>query len=201
MVRTVKRGLLLPDKPARMINRPTVMPATGVGGQGLPALETDPFFSLEVDTTGATEAEEVILFDGGRGYQLGFNTTNGANVKIKGLTADYQFILNDVVHNASFFSQIKFHVVPSAGQSLEAISLVQYSHPLHVYSSSKGSKPRLLRTIHPSMGVNEQQYHFNINTFSAPLLIDNRVAIVYKQEANVRMVWSFYQQAELNRVQ
>ncbi|MEL6669038.1 MAG: hypothetical protein AAFP08_08715 [Bacteroidota bacterium] len=202
MRRTVRRGgLLLPSKPAEMINRPTVMPATGIGGQGIPVQETDPFFSLEVENDGTT-AQDVILFDGGGGLQLGLNLTNGPDITIKGLTADYQFILNDIVHNGSFFSMVKMHVVSTDPNiSPEDVALLQYGHSLHVYSSSKGSKPRLTKNIHPSSGVNEQQYHFNINTFTVDLLIGNREAILYTQEPKTRVVWSIYQTAEVGRIQ
>lgn len=204
MRRTIQRkGLTLPSKSVQMINNPTVSPISGVAGQGLPTVDTDPFFSIEVSTAGAPAGatQTVILFDAGGGYQLGLNQSSGPNVVIRGLTANYQFILNDVVHNGSFFSRVKMHVLSTGGVTPEEISLVQYNHPLSFYSASKGSQPRLLKTIHPTMGVNEQQYHFNINTFTANLLVGNREALVYEQEPDTRIVWSFYQTAEVGRIQ
>lgn len=191
----------VPQQPQVMINRPTVMPAQDTSNQALPVVDTDPFFSISVRTAGAENAERVILFDGGAGYQLHNSVTSGPNVAIEGVTAPYDFMMNDVVHNASFVNLIKMQVIPLDGGVAPEIALLQYNRPISVFTSSKGSAPRLMRTIHPTMGVNEQQYLLQLNTFEVNLLIDNRISLVYDQEPETNIVWSFYQSAEVGRKQ
>ncbi len=95
-----QRRLVIPAKPVNacpwhMINRPTVAPTVEAGGQ-LPVMEIDPCFAIKVSTAGIQSPVKIVLFDGGRGYQLGLNFAMDAQVSIEGLTADYQFILNDI---------------------------------------------------------------------------------------------------------
>lgn len=201
MRRNIRRGgVAIPGKPPQMINRPTVMPAANVSGVGIPIQETDDFYSIETKNAGST-AQNVILFDAGGGYQMATGQVSGADVSIEGRTAPYAFILNDVVHNASFVPVVKMSVVATGGQLAEQVALLQYDRPLMIYASSKGSEPRLLRTIYPSKGVNSQQYHFSLNTFEFNLLVDNRICIKFTQEPETKIVWSFYQSAEVGRKQ
>ena len=85
-----------------MLGRPTVAVSERADARVIQSIQTDPYFSIKVSTVGATQPEKVILFDGSKGYQFGYNDFNGANVAIEGLSAHYQFILNDLVHNASY---------------------------------------------------------------------------------------------------
>ena len=139
-----QRRLVIPAKPVNMINRPTVVPTVEAGGQ-LPVMETDPYFAIKVSTAGIQSPVKIVLFDGGRGYQLGLNFAMDAQVSIEGLTADYQFILNDIVHNNSFFDNIKQRVIALGGGNSESVALSQFARPIKVYDSSKGSEPRLIR--------------------------------------------------------
>ena len=189
------RGAALPAKQSHMINRPTVVPITGVAGQGLPQLGTDPYVAIEVDTTALSVAAMIVLFDASRGYQIANNYAMPLDVVIRGITADYQFMLNDITHNATYFDIIKQQIDD------ESKAFVQYSKPLEFYQASKGSKPKLIKTLYPDMGVHEGQFQKGINTFSAPAMIDNRTAIVYMQEPGIRLVWGFYQKAEIGRKQ
>ncbi|WP_099155836.1 hypothetical protein [Flavilitoribacter nigricans] len=196
-----QRRVVVPNKPAAMINRPTVVPTVEAGGS-LPNLGTDKYFALKVSTAGLSEAVKVVLFDGGRGYQLGFNFAMDPAVNIIGLTAQYQFILNDIVHNATFFDVIKQRVVSLDPQiSNDQVALSQFARPIKVYDSSKGSEPRLLKTIYPDMGIHEGQYQLSINTFSDHTIITNRTALVYEQEPDCEVLFGIYQKAELGRKQ
>ena len=179
-----------------MIGAPTVVPAVGVNGQGLPTIETDPYFAIEVDTTNRDVATRIVLFDGSRGYQFSHNYQMPIDVGIRGLTADYQFIVNDMVHNSSYFDIMKMRVIGD-----EQVSLVQFAHVIKVYDSSKGSESRLLKSIYPDMGIHEGQFQLNINTFSSPTLLTNRTALVYTQEPGIKLVLGFYQKAEIGRKQ
>jgi hypothetical protein len=195
------RRVVVPNKPAAMINRPTVVPTVEAGGS-LPNLGTDKYFALKVSTAGLSEAVKVVLFDGGRGYQLGFNFAMDPAVQVIGLTAQYQFILNDIVHNATFFDVIKQRVVSLDPQiSNDQVALSQFARPIKVYDSSKGSEPRLLKTIYPDMGIHEGQYQLSINTFSDHTIITNRTALVYEQEPDCEVLFGIYQKAELGRKQ
>lgn len=195
------RRVVVPNKPAAMINRPTVVPTVEAGGS-LPNLGTDKYFALKVSTAGLSEAVKVVLFDGGRGYQLGFNFAMDPAVQIIGLTAQYQFILNDIVHNATFFDVIKQRVVSLDPQiSNDQVALSQFARPIKVYDSSKGSEPRLLKTIYPDMDIHEGQYQLSINTFSDHTIITNRTALVYEQEPDCEVLFGIYQKAELGRKQ
>ena len=195
-----QRRLVIPAKPVNMINRPTVVPTVEAGGQ-LPVMETDPYFAIKVSTAGIQSPVKIVLFDGGRGYQLGLNFAMDAQVSIEGLTADYQFILSDIVHNNSFFDNIKQRVIALGGGNSESVALSQFARPIKVYDSSKGSEPRLIKTIYPDMGVHEGQYHLDINTFTSPTVVTNRTALVYVQEPNCEVLFGFYQKAELGRNQ
>ena len=184
-----------------MIGKPTVAVSERVETRVIQNLQTDPYFSLKVDTTGATEAQLVILFDSSGGYQFGANKANGSNVIITGLSANYQYILNDISHNASYVDMLKMTVRNSNGDCSDCNGLSQYGRPLKIYDSSKGTEPRLLKSIYPEMGVHEGQYQLAINTFNTDLIITNRTAFVYEQEPNTIITWGFYQVAELGRKQ
>lgn len=185
---------VVPTKNPSMINNPTVTPAQPAHQVSAPA---DPYVSITVDTTdaGITAATKVVLFDASMGYQLGTTFAMDPLVKITGGTAPYQFILNDLASsNGSYFDTIQQRV------SDDSVAMAQFGRPLEVYESSKGSAPRLEKTIHPGMGVHEGQYQKGINTFNIPLTIGNRTAIVYWQEPGVKITWGFYQKAELGRI-
>ena len=181
-------------KPGNMIGGPTVVPIDGYQ-QAIPQVSTDPYVAIEIDTTALAVATQVVLFDASRGWQLANSYAMPVDLVIRGITADYQFILNDLTHNASYFDIIKQQI------NDDAVALIQYSHPFEVYDSSKGSKPKLLKTIYPDMGVHEGQFQKGINTFSAPTLITNRTALVFTMEPGIRMVLGFYQKAEIGRKQ
>ncbi|MCB0611425.1 MAG: hypothetical protein KDD12_27125 [Lewinella sp.] len=194
------RRYVVPAKPANMLNRPTVVPTVEAGGQ-LPIRETDPYFALEISTAGIATQTKIVLFDGGRGYQLGFNFAMNPLVTITGIGADYQFILNDMVHNNSFFDNLKMRVTDLVNADHAGVALSQFARPLEVWDSSKGSSPRLVKTVYPDMGISESQYHLFINTFTSPTVVTNRTALVYMQEPNSKVTISFYQKAELGRTQ
>lgn len=180
----------------QMGGAPTIVTSPSGGGE-LPTLGTDPYIAIEVDTTDVSIVApvKIVLFDGGRGYQLGTGYTMPLAVKITGITAPYQFMLNDVVHNSSFFDIVKQQI------DKETEALAQYGYPFEVYESSKGSSPRLINTYYPQMGVHEGQYQKTINTFAAPMMITNRTAVVYTQRPGIKQVIGFYQKAEIGRHQ
>lgn len=186
----------IPQIQADMIGRPSIVPIDGVNGAAaLPKIQTDPFFSLKVDTTGLVAATEVVLFDASMGYQLNKSIVMPLALLITGLTSNYQAMLNDLAHVSAYVDLLKMTV------SDENVALSQYARPLKVYESSKGSDPRLIKTLHPEMGVHEGQYQKGINSFTADLVITNRTAISYVQEPGIVVTWGLYQKAELGRKQ
>lgn len=191
----------------QMLNAPTVVPVMkNTIPAGRKVADTDPYYSIEVDTTALTEAAEIVLFDGSQGYQFGANASMPLGVVIKGRTANYQFILNDIVHNSSYINMIRLQVyAPNGGGDnccdSNDIAMIQFSNAVDVYDSSKGARPRRIDTIYPDMGISEQQYWKNISSFQKDVTITNRTALVYTQEPGIRVVWSFYQAAELGRHQ
>lgn len=186
---------------AGMIGAPTVVPTTGFEGQGIPMQDTDPYFAIEVDTTNETAAVKIVLFDGSRGYQSSTGYQMPTSVGIRGITADYDFMLTDLVHNASYFDTLKLRVIAGNLTSSEQIALIQYAHPFKLYTSTKGSEARLVKTIFPDMGIHEMQQRLEINTFTSPTIITNREALVYTQEPGIKLVLGFYQKAEIGRNQ
>lgn len=187
---------------SNMIGRPTINVSERADTRVIQSVQTDPYFAIKVDTRNATEPEQVVLFDGSQGYQLGYNQFVGPNVQIEGLSANYQFILNDMVHNSSYLDMLKMRVNdPNSENCCSGASLDQYARPIEIYDASKGSKPRLLKTIYPDQGVHEGQYQLQINTFANDLIITNRTAFVYMQEPGITITWGFYQVAELGRKQ
>lgn len=197
--------------PGTMINNPTIVPATRTDveskGAAIPQIPSDPYFSFEVDTCDLNVPTQIVLFDSAGGFQLNTNFVMDAKVKIRGLTANYQYILNDLAKNASVYDVIKQRVVLCAPQEgngcceVGSVALVQFAHAVEIYYSSKGSKPRLKGTLYPDMGITEQQYQLNINTFGYTDIIDDRTAFVYVQEPGIKLIWGFYQTAELGRSQ
>src|SRR5690606_28149044 len=122
-----------------MIYRPTIVPIDGANGAAsLPKIQTDPFFSLKVDTTGLVVATEVVLFDASMGYQLNFGVVMPLGVVITGLTTNYQAMLNDMAHVSAYIDLLKMTV------SNDSVALQQYARPLKIYENSKGSDPRLI---------------------------------------------------------
>ena len=191
---------------AQMVNRPTVVPSNGVEIPGMQVSRTDPYFAIEVDTTGLTERTEIVLFDGSQGYQFGFTTAMPLSVEISGRTADYQFILNDIVHNSSYVDTIRCQVVggTSSGNNgcyTNDVAMLQFANAVNIYESSKGAGPSRKGVFYPDMGIHEGQFQLNISTFQYPLVITNRTALVYKQEPGIKVIWSFYQKAEIGRHQ
>ena len=188
---------------SNMIGRPTINVSERADTRVIQSVQTDPYFAIKVSTVGATEPEQVVLFDGSQGYQLGYNQFIGPNVQIEGLSANYQFILNDMVHNSSYLDMLKMRVNDNSSDAncCSGTALDQYARPVEIYDASKGSKPRLLKTIYPDQGVHEGQYQLNINTFANDLIITNRTAFVYLQEPGITITWGFYQVAELGRKQ
>lgn len=73
-----------------MIGRPTVNISERVETRVIQSVQTDPYFSIKVSTRNATQAQLVVLFDGSKGYQFGYNAFNGPDVVIEGLSAHYQ---------------------------------------------------------------------------------------------------------------
>lgn len=192
--RNKRRRAKLPTANQSMINRPTIVRSIEEAPVSAPA---DPYISITVDTTaaGITAPVKIVLFDASQGYQLGNAFAMHAGVKITGNTAHYQFLLNDLgSSNGSFFDTIQQRIDD------ESKALTQYGHPLEIFESTKGGSPRLEKTIHPGMGIHEGQYQKGINTFSAPLTIGNRTALVYTQEPGLVLTWGFYQKAELGRI-
>ncbi|MCB0653227.1 MAG: hypothetical protein KDC85_18280 [Saprospiraceae bacterium] len=178
----------------QMINSPTVVPVSKEVGPSVPA---DPYISLTVDTTdaGILAPVTVVLFDASMGYQLANSFAMNPLIKIVGNTAVYQFILNDLgSSNGSYFDTIQQRIDD------ENVAMTQFGHPIEIHESTKGSRPRLLQTIHPGMGIHEGQYQKGINTFSFPFTVGNRTAFVYVQEPGIKITWGFYQKAELGRI-
>lgn len=178
---------------SRMVNDPTIVPSDDVTGNAQNPIPSDSYFSITVDTTNGAIAgpTEIVLFDASQGWQLANGWTLPANVVITGLTADYQFMLNDISHNASYVDILKVRVSASP----EA----QFARPLSVYESSKGGSPRLRSSLYPEKGITENQFQDKISTFRINQIITNRTALVYTQEAGIVVTFSFYQKAELGR--
>lgn len=183
----------------RMFGSPTVRPAEGVQNTGLGAVTTDPYFTLEVDTTDAslTGDTQIVLFDPSAGFQNGFSYFMPAAVDIRGLTATYQFMLNDLAIKGSYFDIIKQTVRDDAGATVDGLAQTQFLRSVEIFHSSKGSKPRLLKTMHPSMGIHEGQFQLSINTYASPTVLDHSTALVYNQVQGVIVTWAFYQKAEI----
>ncbi len=179
-----------------LVNQPTISVVDQTNGvANLPKIQTDPYFSLKVDTTGLAVATKIVLFDASMGYQLNENFVMDPGVVITGLTANYQAMLNDLAHVSTYIDILKMTV------SDDNVALTQYARPLEIYDSSKGSRPRLIKSLFPEMGVHEGQYQKGINTFTVDLLMTNRSAFVYVQEPGIVVNWGAYQKAELGRKQ
>ena len=177
----------------RMYNRPTFVPSQG-GSVGVASRPASSFYGVRVDTTARTEATKIVVFDASGGYQRSTNYLMPADVVITALSGpDYQFILNDLVSNASYFDIMKLTVAAAANQDQKAVQ--QFSRPIEVFSNDKGSSTHNMNTKFPIEGLAENQFQLNILTFQFEEIIDNRIALVYTQEAGITVDINFYQKA------
>jgi hypothetical protein len=65
--------------------------------------------------------------------------------------------------------------------------------------AQRGQRPTLIKTIHPDMGVSENQYHLNRATFQSDLVITQRHALVFNMDPGTKVLLAFYQSLELGR--
>lgn len=189
-----RRGLVQ-VQPANMVNAPTVSPISSPNGANQSVVETSPFFSILVDTTDAsiTTPTKIVIFDSSQGYQLMMGYAMPLAVNISSLTDNYQFLLNDIAHVSASIDIMKMSIDDKTKAA------AQYGRKLEIFESSRGSGVQLVKTIFPEMGISEQQFQENINTFDVNMIITNRTALVYTQEAGIKATLSFYQNAELGR--
>lgn len=195
------------QKPAaatpRISGAPTVVLSTDVTGvkQNRVFQPADDYFSIKVDASHANIVadQKVVLFDPSGGYALNEGYTKDADLAITGLTSHYQFMLNDLSHNASYYDTMKITVSKPGDANFDPNS--QLARGIDIYRTSKGGKPGKVRTIYPDKGIHEGQFQKNIATFTVEDIIDNRTAYVFTIEDGVVMTFSFYQKAELGRKQ
>lgn len=181
--------------PANTYNDPTVTPIVGEGGSQ-DVVNPSEYFAVRIDTTTRPVDQgpaKVVLFDASQGYQIKTGTVTPANAVVTGVTDDYQFLLNDVAHVASMVDVLQLSVNDPAK------ALQQYGRPIEIYDIVRGGGVNLTKTIHPRKGINETQYHKDINTFDAKLRITNRTAMVIMVEPGIVLDIGFYQKAELGR--
>lgn len=174
----------------QMVFNPTLVPSDDVTGRVNPVIPADSYYSVRVASTNAA-VQKMVLFDPSLGYQLVNGWTLPANLVITGVSAPYQFMLNDLAHNASIVSLIKIRVSASPD--------VQFARPIEVYETSKGGGSKLIATLYPEKGVHEGQFQANISTFEANVIITNRTALVYMHEPGLTVTFNFYQVGELGR--
>jgi hypothetical protein len=179
--------------PANMVNAPTVVPISSPDGANQAMVESSPYFSFKVDTTGLSGTTQIVLFDASQGWQIANSYAMPVGVTITGLTGHYQALLNDIAHVAAAIDIIKMTV------SDDSLAGSQFGRGLKVFETVRGSDPYLVKNIYPEMGVSEAQFQKGINTFPANLIISNRTAIVYVQEPDLIVTFGFYQQAEIGR--
>lgn len=191
---TNRRGLVQ-VQPANMVNAPTVTPISSPNGANQAVIETSPFFSILVDTTDSsiTTPTKIVIFDAAQGYQLINGYAMPLAVNISSLTDHYQFTLNDIAHVGASIDIMKLTVNDKTKAG------AQYGRKLEVYESSRGTGCQLVKTIFPEMGISEQQYQENINTFDVNMIVTHRTAFVYTQEPGIKCTLSFYQNAEFGR--
>ncbi|WP_421798486.1 hypothetical protein [Haliscomenobacter sp.] len=189
-----RRGLVM-VQPQNMVNAPTVTPISSPNGANQAVIETSPFFSILVDTTdsGITTPTKIVIFDAAQGYQLINGYAMPLAVKIDSLTDHYQFTLNDIAHVGASIDIMKMTVNDKTKAG------AQYGRKLEIFESSRGTGCQLVKTIFPEMGVSEQQYQENINTFDVNMIVTHRTAFVYTQEPGIKCTLSFYQNAEFGR--
>jgi hypothetical protein len=193
MVNRYRQGLIAISGD-KMINQPTIVPTEGTVGVGASAPAAAPYFSIKVENTGSAVAKAV-LFDSSQGYQLQNNYVMPLGIVITGLSDNYQFLLNDMAHVAANVDVMKMTVTPSN------TAPAQFARSIEVYETLRGSKPHLVKTLFPEMGLSEQQFQSNIVTFPADFNITNRTAIVLDIEPGAVITFGFYQTAEIGRKQ
>ena len=186
--------------PPNMVNKPTIVGTDGPNAQQWTP-NASPYFVIEVDATDealvtAGNPIEVVLFDTNRQYQQRNNYFMPLELVIKSRTDEtYQALIDDINEVASAVDVIQMQVCNSDNSNCT----FGFFPSLDLMYSQRGQRPTLIKTIHPDMGVSENQYHLNRATFQADLIITQRHALVFSAQPGEKYLLAFYQSLELGR--
>ncbi|MEL6660951.1 MAG: hypothetical protein AAFY48_18710 [Bacteroidota bacterium] len=193
MRRTPRKRRLF-EKPGNMVYSPTVVPTQGPNAsQSLSG--SAPYFTMSVDTTAASLAEEtrIVLFDSSQGYQLLTGYAMPVGVLINS-DSNAQFLLNDLAHVAATIGTIKMELSGDATKYSQ-----QFARRIDLYECKRGQAPSVVKSLYPSMGISEAQFRSDLTHFFADIVITNRHSLVYTQLKGLNTTFGFFQDAEVGR--
>lgn len=167
--------------------------AKGEGANGLSKRPVASFITLEVRNDNA-DTSNVILFDATNGYATATNrAAQPAGVNIRGITTDYQVILNRLVTNGMQFTHCRINITVG--------NLVQLDRNIEAFTTSFGtSQPIYVDTFYPNYGLTEYQFQQQILTFPMDLVVDNDTALDIALEGSTTFTLSFFNKAEFSRI-
>lgn len=186
--------------PPNMVNKPTIV---GTDGPNAPQWTPNaaPYFVIEVDATAQALVDagspiKVVLFDTNRQYQQREQYFMPLELEIKSRTdATYQALIDDINEVAAVVDVIQMQVCNSENQACN----FGFFPSLDLMYAQRGGGPSRIKTIHPDMGVSENQYHLNRATFQADLVITQRHALIFTAQPGEKYLLAFYQSLEMGR--
>lgn len=186
-------------KPVNMVGNPTIIGTDGPNAhQWTP--NASPYFAVEIDASAqslvdAGQDVKVVLFDTNRQYQQRTNYFMPLDLVIKSRTdGTYQALLDDINEVAARVDVIQMQICNADGTQCN----FNFFPSLDLMRSQRGQgQPSLIKTIHPDMGVSENQYHLNRATFQADLTITQRHALVFNMAPGTKVLLAFYQSLEI----
>lgn len=170
----------------------TSMEADPDSNHGVLVVPTSSYFAIEVENTGLA-VQEVILFDAGGMYQFDTDKVNHADLTIRGITKNYQALLNRL---SRYDLQVhKLHMEIVAGE------ISQFDNTIRVFKSQAGdADPQPWQHFYPSQGRHSGQYQLKLvelNPFN--VILEHSTAMVQNIEPGAKVVYRFFITREFGR--
>lgn len=182
-----------------MVGKPTIVGTDGPNSsQWSP--NASPYYVIEVDATAQSLVDadlpiKVVLFDTNRQYQQRTQYFMPLDLVLKSRTdVTYQALIDDINEVGSGVDVIQMQTCNS-----DSGECFNFFPSLDLFYSQRGQSPSLVKTLHPDMGVSENQYHLNRATFQADISISQRNALVFTIQPGTKVLLAFYQSLEIGR--
>jgi hypothetical protein len=186
--------------PQNMVGKPTIFGTDGPNAQQWTP-NASPYFAIEVDATAQSLVDanvpiQVVLFDSNRQYQQRTNYFMPLDLAIRSRTdVSYQALIDDINEVAAVVDVLQMQICNATDPNCN----FNFFPSLDLMYSQRGQQPSLIKTIHPDMGVSENQYHLNRATFQADMVITQRHALLFTIQPGEKTLLAFYQSMELGR--
>lgn len=150
-----------------------------------PDTERDVFLEIEVENL-STQELQVVLFDVLSAFAEQQNYSPSSNITIRGVSKNYQLILNKLVNGKLIVNDL--HLEVNAGKK------AQFSRPMDIYDdSTSANNVTLVSTIHPSKGRNSMQENLDlVEIKGVNKIFNSTTALVYNQIGQSTLTLRFF---------